>query len=427
LKSESPMAYRMTDATMETGSSELNTVAARLGERASEETAAKCARHFGSALRAVILTGSLARGEGSVASDGIPGKLASDAEFVVILHDRVRLPKSPDVTRLSGEIESRLAAGGVQCHISLSCAHDDFLRKMRPHIFAYELKTCGKILFGEQEILSLIPRFAPTDIPLEDGWRLLSNRMIEMAEALSETYSMGSGPVSQNVFYRAEKLQLDTATSLLIFTGNYAPSYRERRRKMNDLARQSLTVLGLPFSLTQVANLVGDCTDWKLSSNSAVDETVDWQWVVIACRNASLLWEWELRKMTKAEGELSPSELCMRLMRQQPLAARMRGWLYLMRHRGWYRSMAEWPRWLQLARHASPRYWLYAATGELYMRQADVLIGCSGPGLDSLSAGLLRDCLPMLPPDASREPRDGKAIARAIAWNYHQFLEGTGA
>jgi hypothetical protein len=427
LKSESSMADRITDSTVETGSGELNPVVAQLGERVAQETAGKCARHFGSALRAVVLTGSLARGEGSLSSDGTPGKLASDAEFVVILHDRAPLPKSSDTTRLSGEIESQLATGGAQCHISLSCTHDDFLRKMRPHIFAYELKTCGKVLFGEQNILSLIPVFSPTDIPLEDGWRLLSNRMIEMVEGLCEARSVGRGPVPHDVFYRAIKLNLDTATSLLIFAGNYAPSYRQRSRNITDLARNGTDATGLPFSLKQVALLTAGCTDWKLLRNTALGDAVDWQWIAIACRNALLLWEWELRKMTKAEGELSPVELCMRLMRQQPLAARIRGWLYVMRREGWKKTSTQWPRWLNLARKASPRFWVYSVIGELFIHLDSHVAGRIGREVSNVNWNVLRKYLPVLPQDPLNSTDEWQRTAKDAVWNYRQFLVDTRA
>jgi hypothetical protein len=421
------MADWITDPTMETGSSELNSVATQLGERVAQETAAKCARHFGSALRAVVLTGSLARDEGSLSSDGTPGKLASDAEFVVILHDRAPLPKSSDTTKLSAEIESQLAADGVQCHISLSCAHGDFLRKMRPHIFAYELKTCGKVLFGEQNILSLIPSFAPTDIPLEDGWRLLSNRMIEMAEGLCEARSVGCGPVPEDVFYRAIKLNLDTATSLLIFTGNYAPSYRQRSRNISDLAKNSIDAKCPPFSVKQVALLTADCTNWKLLRNNALGDAVDWQWIATACRNASLLWEWELRKMTKAEGKLSPAELCMRLMRQQPLAARIRGWLYVMRREGWKKTSRQWPRWLNLARKASPRFWVYSTIGELFVRLDPRVTGGIEREVNEPNWNTLRKCLPVLPQNPPPSTNEWQRTAKDAVWNYRQFLVDTRA
>jgi hypothetical protein len=427
LKSESPMADRITDPPMETGSSELNPVATQLGERVAQETAARCARHFGSSLRAVVLTGSLARGEGSLSSDGIPGKLASDAEFVVILHDRAPLPKSSDTTKLSAEIESQLAADGVQCHISLSCVHDDFLRKMRPHIFAYELKTCGKVLFGEQNILSLIPSFAPTDIPFEDGWRLLSNRMIEMAEGLCEAHSLGRGPVPQDVFYHAIKLNLDAATSFLIFAGNYAPSYRQRSRNISDLAKNSIDAISLSFSLSQVALLTADCTDWKLLRNKALEDAVDWQWIAIACRNASLLWEWELRKMTKAGGELSRSELCIRLMRQQPFVARIRGWLYVMRREGWKKTATQWPRWLNLARKASPRLWVYSIIGELFVRLDARVTGGIEIEVSKPKWNILRECLPVLPQSPLPSTGEWQRTAKDAVWNYQQFLVDTRA
>jgi len=427
LKSESPMADRITDPTMETGSGELNSVATQLGERVAQETAAKCARYFGSSLRAMVLTGSLARGEGSLSSDGTPGKLASDAEFVVILHDRASLPKSSAITKLSAEIESQLAADGVQCHISLSCAHGDFLRKMRPHIFAYELKTCGKVLFGDQNILSLIPNFGPSDIPLEDGWRLLSNRMIEMAEGLCEAHSVGHGPVPEDVFYRAIKLNLDWATSLLIFTGNYAPSYQQRSRNISSFAKNGIDATGLPFSLEQMALLTAECTDWKLSRNTALGDTVSWQWIAIACRNASLLWEWELRKMTKAEGELSPVELCMRLMRQQPVPAKIRGWLYVMRRQGWKKTSTQWPRWLSLARKASPRFWVYSIIGELFVRLDPRIAGGIEREVNEPNWNGLRKCLPVLPQNPPNSTDAWQRTAKDAVWNYRQFLVDTRA
>jgi hypothetical protein len=427
MRSESPMADRLADPVTESAGGEVNSIAAKLGERVAQETTAMCVRHFGAALQAVILTGSLARGEGSLSNDGIPGKLASDAEFVAVLEDRTPLPTSSDSVRLSSEIESQLAAGGVRCHVSLSCVHDDFLRKMRPHIFAYELKTCGKVLHGERTILSLIHPFTVTDIPLEDAWRLLSNRMIEMAEALCEAQSAGTGPVPQNVFYRAAKLQLDTATSLLIFTGNYAPSYRERCRELNELAKAKQTPFALPLSLTELARGVDGCTGWKLSQKNAHGDIVDWEWVAIACRNAFLLWEWELRRMTNTVGELSPFELCMRLMRQQPLGARMRGWLYVMRQQGWKKTAEQWPRWMKLGMKGSPRYLIYALTGELFIHLDARVTGSADNGDNELSCDALRRYLPVLPHDRPNSVEGWQRTAQDAVWNYQQFLVDTRA
>lgn len=419
------MTERLDDRAMEAANYELNPVAAELGERVARETAAMCVQHFGSGLRAVILTGSLARGEGTLSSDGTPGKLASDAEFILVLGNTVSLPKPAEMMRLTGDIEQRLAVSGVRCHLALSCAHDDFLLKMQPHIFAYEMKLCGKIIVGDASILSLIPPFTPAMIPLEDAWRLVSNRMIELAEALAAADSVGVGPVPPGVFYRTLKLYLDMATSLLLFAEAYAPSYQERCKNLRAVVEKEQNLGTVPFPLNKLLSAVSDCTAWKLSPAGAVGGFADWGWVSSACQFASLLWIWELRRMTGSDSGLSVTRLCLQLSQQRTIAARLRGWFYVLRRRGWYRSVAEWPRWLRLVRHASPRCWLYAATGQLFLWQGDVLMGCSGSSLNSTSLGLLRDCLPMLPPDAPEELRDGKEIAREIAWNYHQFLEET--
>lgn len=424
MKSKTPVAEQP-DRTMEAVNYELNPVAARIGEHIAQETGAACVQHFGSGLRAVILTGSLARGEGTISSDGTPGKLSSDAEFILVLADSVRLPKSVEMMRLTHHIEERLAAAGVQCHLALSCAHDDFLLKMQPHIFAYEMKLCGKIIVGEPNILSLIPSFTPAMIPLEDAWRLVSNRMVEMAEVLAATDSVGVGPVPPGVFYRTLKLYLDMATSLLLFAEAYAPSYRERCKNLHAVADKVQDSAAAPFPLNRFLSAVDDCTAWKLSPAGAVADFADWGWVSSACQFASLLWFWELGRMTGCDAERSATELCLQLAHQQTMAARVRGWLYVLRRRGWHRAVTEWLRWFRLAQRASPRYWVYAATGQLFLWQGDALIGCNRSSLNSVSLALLRDCLPMLPPGAPAVSPDEREIAHEIAWNYHQFLEET--
>jgi hypothetical protein len=83
------------------------------------------------------------------------------------------LPSSSTIEQLEGEIELHLLEEGLSVNVELSPVRPRYLHTMPPEIFAYELGTCGQVVWGERRILLLIPAFSPSDIPLEDGWRML--------------------------------------------------------------------------------------------------------------------------------------------------------------------------------------------------------------------------------------------------------------
>lgn len=384
-----------------------------------QKTAEACSRQFGPSLRAVILTGSVARGEGSIQRIQSSEEAVGDAEFILIFHDFVSLPQADELRRLSVDVERQLANNGVYCQLDMSCAHDDFLRRMRPHIFGYETRTCGRVIAGEANILSLIPAFTPSEIPLEDAWRLLSNRMVELIEALSESEN---NSLSTQVCYRTLKLYLDMATSLLLFVGEYAPTYRERSDNLCKLASDGTSLQSFPFSLQLFSQAVKACTTEKLSLVDFHGVVKDRDWVAAACRTAFQLWMWELRQISGSISDSSPSDLCLLAMSRQPWPVRYRGWLFALRRYGWRRS-STWPRWLNLARRASPRYWVYAVAGELFQRDESLLEGSSnGPDENPLFAKMW-NALPVIPPRVT--PRDTLALCRAVAWNYREFLKDT--
>ena len=75
----------------------------------------------------------------------------------------------------------------MRVHVSLSIVHGAYLRHLPPHIYSYELRACGVVLFGEETILEEeIPTYAACDLSTEDAWRMLSNRLIEQMETAAE-------------------------------------------------------------------------------------------------------------------------------------------------------------------------------------------------------------------------------------------------
>lgn len=389
------------------------------------ETARQCAGRYAGQLRAVILTGSLARDEGTWRTDGGGVRALGDAEFLVVFDDRASLPDVRDVRSLVQKIDSRLGELGVVCPITLSPVRGTYLRRLRPAIFAHELRTSGRVVWGDATVLSLTPAFSASDIPLEDAWRLLCNRLVEQLEAAAEMSDLSTDP-TELALYRTVKLHLDMATSLLVFLGSYEPTYRQRAARLRDLARRQDQTDHYPFRLEPFARIVSACTEWKLAGGDGpAPEGVSWDGVI---ERAHRLWRWEVAQLSGASPDLPDHALLDTWLRRQPVADRARGWLHLLRKCGWQRSWRLWPRWVHLARRGSPRYLVYSAACRLLF-ELPRLEGGASEGADETTVWHeLWGDLPVIRPWANqRRALPWQEAANEITWTYREFLVGTRA
>jgi len=385
------------------------------------------AAHGGN-LKAIILTGSLARQEGTFVRDAGGWKQFGDAEFLLVFEERAALPLSERLLKLQRTVEARLQALAVQCKISLAVVHPQYLRQLRPHIFAYELLSHGRVLWGEP-ILSAIPRFLPAAIPLEDAWRLLCNRMIELLEVSVEiTDELREMP--KEVFYQSVKLYIDMGTSFLVFAGSYEPTYARRAEKMRSLQTQSDTASSCPLNLARFAERVVACTQFKLSGADTLqlpnlhEEPSNLALWKEAIADAHSLWRWELSQLTGTRVTLTDRELSRRWMRQQPVKERLRGWLFVLRREGWHRSWRKWIGWARCALRGSPRNCVYTAASELFFKMPVLVAKGSETGTGE---SRIRELLGWLPAyrSTSQPTLDWRHVAGEIVWNYHLFLVGT--
>jgi hypothetical protein len=293
-------------------------------------------------------------------------------------------------------------------------------------MFAYETRVSGKVVSGEFDALSLIPPFAPADIPVEDAWRTLTNRMIELAEVMAAHRLPKGARVPDPIAYRTMKLTLDTATSLLLFDGQYAPTYQQRADNFSRFADSPGTSPGLNVSRQEFANALALCTEWKLSGEEPAG-LVTWEWVRATCDRALAVWIWELQQLTGSDGANSISSLITNAAEKQSLSARARGWLYVVRCEGWLRSIAYWPRWMAMGFRATPRYWIYEAGVNLFARMNEyVAVDRTMPSLTAQGKSFESD-LPLWLSGTKADAADWRNFARAVAWNYHRYLEGTRA
>ena len=351
-----------------------------------------CVREY-SGVRAIVLTGSTARGEGTFRCDAGALRVLGDAEFLLVFDDSGELPSCEEMSALSGRIQNALAqCHGITCSIDLSPAYVGYFRKMQPHIFGYEVRECGRVVWGNTAVLDEIPSFQASEIPLEDGWRLLCNRIIEQLDPRLE-----ADP--DRLRYQTVKLYLDMATSLLLFTGRYAPTYRDRAENLRALASGADS--NWPFPLYEFAELVSEATEWKTRlPQDALSELRIFQQPAIPF--ATQLWRWELQRLTGMANGASAGSLMRCRMKQQLVTQRWRGWVHVLRAEGWFRSWRNWPHWALLAMRGSPRYWIYAACAELITGGSNAF---------------------RYLPVAGRNPK----IVSELVFNYKRFITGTTA
>ena len=326
---------------------------------------------FPRGLRAVLLTGSLARGEGTWLHDGSRVRLAGDADVFVVFNDRAALPPPDRVARLTRAAEDRLATAGIEAHLGLSPVPVGYLRRLQPNIFSYELITHGKVVWGDAHILELAPAFTASEIPLDDGFRLLMNRMIELLETVCELDALATS--ASAVRYRAMKLWLDMATSYLLFERHYVPTYRGRAARLRELAAEPSTLAPIP--LRRFASTVALATRCKLGESGEMREFAD---LTTLIDDAHSLWRWELERLTAAGA--SDADLLRRWIAAEPIAARMRGWAAVVKRSGAARAIARMPNWIGLARKGSPRRLIYAAASELLFAVPRLLEEAAAPG-----------------------------------------------
>jgi len=382
----------------------------------ANEVARVATRELGPALRALIQTGSLAREEGTFVRRAGRWEVLGDAEFLVVLVDDTDWS---GVSALESAAEKALLDAGIACRPEITATSTSYLRGLRPHIFAYELKACGRVLAGDPGILALVPSFPPEEIPLEDGWRLLSNRMVEMLDWPSALPGPGD-PLPEAVAYRTIKLCLDAATSLLLFQRAYAPSYRARAERMRQLGSEG--GVDLPLPLREFAAVVEELTQLKLDSERS-SPRLDWALWRRVVSWAHSLWCFELARLLGTPVPLLVDS-SRQLGRRQPLPERVRGWLYVWRAEGWLRGVKILPRITGRFWWGSPRYQLYGAAAELFADLPNLVPVAPQTKENDRRWHSLRRALPLTPPRAADVPvrPAWQGLAADILWNYRRFL-----
>jgi hypothetical protein len=375
--------------------------------------ASSAEKAFANALRAVILTGSLARNEATFVPAENGFRLLGDCDLLLLFQDNEPLPTSAEIQTFQHATEEALANVGISAPVSASAIHSDYLQKLDPTIFAYELRTNGVVLCGDEACLAGIPGFTPDQIPLDDAWRMLCNRMVECLEhasSITETDPRLTPELAQTV----AKLYLDMTTSLLLFLKRYRPTYGERLLQLEQLTVDQPSAL--PFSGHEFLQHVRAFTQWKLAPESSTP--ADLESLKAGVAYAHLLYRWELERLTDTSNQATDLELSDRWARKQGVKNRLRGWGYVVRACSRSNYPKTWLRWLLLFASRSPRQAVYDTGAELFFRLPCILSGRREANWDRLRKKL---------PVSNSTSGEWSELARDVVWNYKTFLVGTRA
>jgi len=393
-------------------------------QKICDAVGAECNTAFGNRAVSLIVTGSAARGEATIVNSGNGWKLLGDAEFLLVVQQTAGAADARRADTVMRESVRKLRSQGIEASTGLAVVQVSYFKRLPPYIFSYELRVCGRVISGDPSILELIPKFSAGDISREDAWRLLCNRMIEQLRFVGD---LEGSPVqlTPRLHYATVKLYLDMATSYLAFIGGYAPTYRERAERLATLATEPINEA--PFSLRKFGARVAECTSWKVTGDEeGRDRRVElWH---EAIRYMRRLWRWEMIQLTNDHDDLSIADLSAHLARQQNMGQWLRGWMSLVKRRGLLKSSPQWPRWMKLAFHSTPRYLVYQAAAEVAFRLPCLVKHGSQPRILNLRWREIQALLPEQAPQ-SDSCRDAiwLKLVDDVLWNYSEFLQDTRA
>lgn len=184
-------------------------------------------------VEALLLGGSLGRGEGTVRSLPDGDRLASDVELYVV-------GRRPGLRATARQLEEEMAAIGFP-DVSAAWLHPDMLAQgrgknlsWRPSrtIRLYDLAAGSRTLLGTAPQIRTID---PADLPLAEGVRLVLNRLAEATPLIAQR--------SADADRWSDKILIACGDTVLLARGRYTVRYRDRATRLADLS--------IPWALPQ--------------------------------------------------------------------------------------------------------------------------------------------------------------------------------
>jgi predicted nucleotidyltransferase len=177
---------------------------------------------IGASLRALLLVGSYARGDGGATSHGA----YNDYDLIAVVHhDDAGL--RAELLRFSDEWTARL---GV--HVDVWPFEARRLGSIPPTLFWLDVSLGGvRVLAGDKSVDEHLHPIKPRDVPLSECGRLLANRAVGLAISNLE----GPRATDESLARHAHKAALACGDVRLLAADRYASSLREKLAELERL------------------------------------------------------------------------------------------------------------------------------------------------------------------------------------------------
>jgi len=194
-------------------------------------------------LKAIILMGGYGRGEGAVEIHNGKPRLINDFDMYVITERQL-----PDdfLESVALKCSKLIGKGGIAhpegfekrynfeefFHVDIRCIPEKRLPLLPPTVRYFEMRNTSTVLYGDKKILEKLPKISPEDIPKSEALRLIMNRMMLLIMSFSSKFILKRNYMTEDehgiMVYYIGKSYLTAAEALLIFSGDFKPTYSER-------------------------------------------------------------------------------------------------------------------------------------------------------------------------------------------------------
>jgi hypothetical protein len=294
-------------------------------DRVRQSAAAPC-------VAGVLLTGSFARGEGTViAHPRSRSRWLSDVECLVVVKGGIvsKQEIQRSMRRIEHDSNSDRANAERGIKVELRAILTEGMTRLPPAIFTSELREHAKLLSGDPAAIPLPPVSSNgVEISKRDAFRLLNNRIVEQIAVRAE-YAEGTSDLTATA-YSLAKFWIDLGTSLSVFLGCYRPGYRSRQKPVEEALRAHQDILGAEMGerlISRFRNAMGQkFGEVGFPSNDLAGEFSE------AVEIARATWNWESGQLLGTSAAATDWRgIFARLSSLETAAQRVRDWARIVR------------------------------------------------------------------------------------------------
>lgn len=178
-------------------------------------------------IEALILIGSCSRGEETYYVNSRTNKcLYSDIEFFAVLRNKNQIQKiNEEVSDINRELKS--ISESPIFEVSVGYLFLNSIKRMDRRLIIFETKECGKVIFGNENVLNSLPVITVNNINKSNLVSIINQRLFHVLIEWNKLSELERK-------YCIARNTLDIPTVYLPFIGHLISSYKERNKFLVD-------------------------------------------------------------------------------------------------------------------------------------------------------------------------------------------------